>query len=205
VGGFVGKNAGIIEESYTAAGTLTDYNTAPNFGGFAGENTATGVITDAYSTRLYGYRSDVEWSAGFVYSNAGVIRNAYAISSSNSRNNIYYGFAQNNTGRLENVYWTADSYGGGSELPRPTAGAAFLIIDAAKNFSAYNFGANMTDKWGAAQSGHPILRNIPVYITTSGVPAYYGGATSDIGSVRFYSQRKDPGESAAGVGERGGY
>ena len=182
-GGFVGRNAGIIEESYTAAGTLTDYNTAPNFGGFAGENT--GVIADAYSTRLYGYRSDVEWSAGFVYSNSGVIRNAYAISSANNRNNIYYGFALNNTGTLENIYWSADSYGGGYELPRQTIGATFLDIDSAKNISAYNFGANMTDAWGAAQSGHPILRNIPVYIATGSASSYYGGATSEINSLRL--------------------
>ena len=183
VGGFVGKNAGIIEESYSASGSLTDYNTAPNFGGFVGENT--GVIADAYSTRLYGYRSDVEWSAGFAYSNSGVIRNAYAVSSANNRNNVYYGFSRNNTGTLENVYWTANIYGGGFDLPRQTTGATFLTIDAAKNFSSYNFVANMPDIWGASQSGHPILRNIPVYIRTDNDSSFYGGATSGISSLKL--------------------
>ena len=187
VGGFVGKNAGNIEESYTASGALTDYNTAPNFGGFVGENTASGVITNAYSTRLYGYRTDVEWSAGFVYNNAGVIRNAYAVSSANNRDNVYYGFARNNTGVLENIYWSANSYGGGADLPRQTVGTTFLTIDAAKNFSAYNFGANVANIWGASQSGHPILRNIPVYIVTSGTPAYYGQATSNINSLKLFA------------------
>ena len=187
VGGFVGRNAGIIEEAYAASGSLADYNTAPNFGGFVGENTASGVIADAYSTKLYSYRSDVEWSAGFAFGNAGVIRNAYAISSANNRNNVYHGFALNNTGALENIYWSANTYGGGLELPRQTPGTAFLTIDAAKNFSAYNFGADMQDIWGASQSGHPILRNIPVYIRTDGAPSRYGAATSDIVSLKLYA------------------
>ena len=187
VGGFVGRNAGIIEESYSASGSWFAYNTAPNFGGFVGENTASGVIADAYSTRFYGALSNAEWNAGFAYSNAGVIRNAYAVSSANNRNNVYYGFAQNNTGALENIYWTANASGGGSDLPRQTTGATFLTIDAAKNFSTYNFGANMPDIWGESQSGYPILRNIPVYIMTDNVSSYYGGATSDISSLKLYA------------------
>ena len=185
VGGFAGRNAGTIEESYTASETPSDYNTAPNFGGFVGENT--GLIADAYSTKLYGYYSNVNWTAGFVYDNAGVIRNAYAISSANNRNNVYHGFALNNTGALENVYWTATSYGGGLELPIQTPGAAYLNIDAAKNFSAYNFGAVMSDRWGASQSGHPLLRNIPVYIRTDNDPAIYGRATLDTGPLKIYA------------------
>ena len=185
VGGFAGKNAGIIEESYTASEAPSDYNTAPNFGGFVGENT--GVIADAYSTRLYSYRTDVNWTAGFAYDNAGVIRNAYAVSSANNRSNVYHGFALNNTGTLENAYWTSTSYGGGAELPRQTPGAAYLSIDAAKNFSAYNFGAGMSDRWGASQSGHPLLRNIPVYIRPDGDSAIYGRATFDTGSLKIYA------------------
>ena len=183
VGGFVGKNTGTIRESYTSDGTT---NTAPRYGGFAGENT--GLIENAYTTRLNDYRVE-NWDAGFVYRNSGTIRNAYATMVSNNINGVRYGFAQTNTGILENVYWyeleRAWSFG---QPPPPstdvwqTPGAIQLNKDTVTDFSSYSFGASLPDIWGQSQSGYPILRNTPVLVHTITIPIY-GSATSYVSSL----------------------
>ena len=181
VGGFVGRNNGTIRESYTAAEASSFfYDDAPQFGGFAGENT--GLIENAYSTRLNTGNKSSNWDAGFVYSNTGTIRNAYATMMSMNTNTATgrYGFAWSNSGKLENVYWYAVDPQAIYVVPviatevQPTSGSTRLTKDTVNNFASYNFGA----VWGAAQSGIPILRNIPVNIFTRSDITYGSGITA---------------------------
>ena len=190
-GGFVGGNNGTIRESWTGIDYTSIRNIAPQFGGFAGENT--GTIENAYSTRLNGGNTtDSVWNAGFVYRNTGTIRNAYAtMASKNTLNTERYGFAWSNSGTLENVYWYADTamppYTGQPPARTtevlPTIDARLLSKDSVYNFSSYNFGSNMSDVWGRAQSGLPVLRNIPVYISTTANISYGNSISSGLTAV----------------------
>ena len=85
-GAFVGQNSGTIDQSYAATGYTNGYSagTNPNLAGFVWQNTATGVITNAYSTYAYSTgataaKSDfLSVDCRFVYNNAGTISSAYA-------------------------------------------------------------------------------------------------------------------------------
>jgi filamentous hemagglutinin family protein len=180
VGGFTGKNAGTIRESYTAGSG--SYDTAPRFGGFVGENS--GLIENAYSTRLTSISASANWDAGFVYKNYGTIRNAYATMLSRNNNGVRYGFARENIGTLENVYWNAGKMELSVSEVMPTSGAIHLSQSDAGTLSGYNFGVNMSNFWGESKSGYPVLRNIPVTVRVDSIPTY-GSATSSVNSLHL--------------------
>ena len=91
-GAFVGKNAGIISTSYVKNTSLTNYSTSETTNktaGFAGENskeihysfveaTNTKTSTNPYSTGSVIENKGNGIVSGFVYSNSGIITNAYA-------------------------------------------------------------------------------------------------------------------------------
>lgn len=208
-GSFVGKNTGTIDESYACWSYGEDYSTGPQLGGFVGENTATGRITNAYTTSLYNDGQNkvlTKWNAGFAYKNAGTIENAYAtMYSANSTNPERFGFVKENTGAITNGYWYADAaseatavtdnpISGVTHFTDTVAGDGTVTMSAATKaatFSNYAFSSGPSI-WAASVSGYPILKNLPVYVMTdvSSAPAIpvYGVATSDANTLNLLAR-----------------
>jgi len=199
-GCFVGKNTGIINESYAATKQSGDYSTAPRLGGFVGENS--GTIANAYSTALYMDKhlsTDANWSAGFAYRNTGTIKNAYSTAYS-TNNTARCGFVCPNddgsTGTIENAYWYAlvgtDATTGATIGSTPTnTSAAKNLNDSTAAATFANYKGFDTAIWGASKSGYPILNNLLVYVSTlapdNGVAntPVYGSATSDVTTLNL--------------------
>ena len=175
-GGFVGNNTGAIDQCYAYAGSASNYSTAPHLGGFVGNNS--GTITNAYTTSLYSTNASAKWDAGFAYQNSGTITNAYATSySGNTLNTARYGFVANNTNPtgITNAYWYSNVASGDTAVTDGSAATSLTSTQAA-TYSSYSFSGS---DWAASMSGYPILKNLPVYISTNtySVPTY-GSATA---------------------------
>jgi filamentous hemagglutinin family protein len=182
-GGFAGLNNGTIDQSYSMADpeqevTLFGLTTA----GFVGVNN--GTITNAYSTVL----ADIfdfdgaNWTAGFAYKNAGTISNAYTIASAFGTG-PQYGFVFQNTGTITNAYWNADpsTLDGSGSTATPLSATQAAITASYVGFDPAI--------WGASVSGYPVLRNLPVYVsTTPGAIPVYGSAAGDIRTLSLTVQ-----------------
>ncbi|WP_020175956.1 filamentous hemagglutinin N-terminal domain-containing protein [Methyloferula stellata] len=208
VGGFVGVNSGTIERSYSGnIVRFTSDSTVSNEGVFVGWNTSTGTIDQSYSYTKYTGTSTYDtgnYLGGFVGLNDGWIENAYATSLNNSSStspNWMGGFAYNNTGKIENAY-AASSYnkGGtsadgfvyhntgtltndyysvvvGSGTVNNNSGVKALSTGG--TVASYGFDSQF---WAMSYSGYPILKNIMVYVGTSGTaPSYGADSTSALG------------------------
>lgn len=115
LGGLVGTNAGTLDSSWFG-GTVTDANW-PGAGGLVSFNTATGVISNSYSTAAVNglLRSTV---AGLVLRNEGLISGSHATGavSTPGINNYNAGLVARNrgTGVIINSYATGNVIGGGT-------------------------------------------------------------------------------------------
>jgi filamentous hemagglutinin family protein len=170
-GGLVGWNTGTIDQSavYATGSSLT--LTGGKLGGFAGENA--GSISNSYTALANG-----DWAAGFAYRNSGSIVASYASGiMPTAVNRARSGFVADNTGgSITRAYWSFTSSSGISD-PTDTSGAIGLTAAQGARLGSYaGFDGSI---WGAAKSGHPILRNLPVFISNSGAPSY-GAATADV-------------------------
>ncbi len=161
-GGFVGLNKGTVDQSYS---TLDTPNSAEslfgNFiGGFVGQNI--GTISNAYTTSLTDQGSS-NWLAGFAYRNSGTIRDSYSLSYGFGVPPQYGFVADNSGGTIINSYWNS----GFASLLVDGAGSTATMLDGTQVdvFSKYvGFDPAV---WAAAGSGLPILRNTPVYVSSS--------------------------------------
>ncbi|WP_210242988.1 beta strand repeat-containing protein [Nitrobacter winogradskyi] len=177
-GGFVGKNTGTIDQSFSYRGTNTSsiFSSAPDLGGFVGWNT--GTITNAYTTSLNTVTAaapaTATWGAGFVFKNEGTISSAFATSywTNTAAAEAGKGFVADNTGgTLNNVYWSAAS-ASGTPLVTDSSSATRLAAADATVFANYvGFESNI---WAASKSGFPALRNIMVYAGNALAGTQYG-------------------------------
>jgi filamentous hemagglutinin family protein len=190
-GGFVGQNTGLIDQSYSATDPESETSLTGKFvAGFVGTNS--GRITNAYTTSLTDPEGNTasNWTAGFAYQNSGTINNAYTVFTALGTNQ-HVGFVVANTGTISNAYWYSQP--GGSPVT-DTSPAVSLNGTQAVTFSSYA-GFDPAN-WGASVSGFPILRNLPVYISTnaSSVPTYgntggtIGGLDASIAALSLVAQ-----------------
>ena len=164
VGGFVGLNTGTIDQAYVAAGKTSSVTN--NFAGFVYTNAAGGTISNAYVDGTKFTSTDVGGALlyGFVSTNAGAIRDSYAIFGSVQGTVQRYGFAQSSTGTLTNTYWSATPTNGAPALDN-TAGSHELAAADAIHLANYTF-SDMT-LWGSSSAGYPLLSQLPVYVRTA--------------------------------------
>ena len=150
VGGFVGKNTGIISSSYVSNTSIVSHaeENDGKLAGFVGSNEAKGTnvgqISYSYvrasdsaltSTSVFNSGSRIESTtdsrvAGFVHSNAGVINNAFANIELKTTSKFVAGFVDNNSGRISECYaaTTMNGVEGGSDISeRPFIGVDDLI------------------------------------------------------------------------------
>jgi filamentous hemagglutinin family protein len=189
-GGFVGLNTKTIDQSYSAPANTGSFQAGRVVAGFVGENAATGVITNSYTTSVNVNFASATWDAGFVYRNAGKISNAYVIGYALGTKQRY-GFVFDNTGgTIQNSYWSATEASGAAPVI-DSSPATRLTVAEGTSFASYaNFD---TAIWGAAKSGQPILRNILLNI--SNTATIYGNATSNIASLNLTAQGLQGGDS----------
>ena len=116
VGGFVGSNTGDITSCYADVSNMGDrLNTSmpvTGYGGFAGENTDDGSITESYSLSpvfVNTFDEDI-YVGGFVGENTGnaEISHAYAAGSADDLDKTAGGVAGFNTATLDVVYYNED-------------------------------------------------------------------------------------------------
>ncbi|WP_241911846.1 filamentous hemagglutinin N-terminal domain-containing protein [Telmatospirillum siberiense] len=177
VGAFVGLNGstGTIDQCYAYDSYAAKYYKAPFLAGFVWEND--GTITNSYTTALSTSASaNQTWNAGFVGVNTGTgtISNSYATeySNANTANTARYGFVETNTGTITNADWYATYASGGVTVSDSATGVTQLTSPTTS--SLYD-GFSSSD-WALSASGLPILKNILIYVTSSGVT--YGTAIS---------------------------
>lgn len=120
IGGLVYKNEGKIVSSAVEDNALIySYNInlektiLVEVGGFVAQNTSSGSISMSHTTLNYdktsqivkGFMSTKDESAGFVYSNAGKIKNCYVqIAQIGDHNNVFCGFVYTNSGSISTCY-----------------------------------------------------------------------------------------------------
>ncbi len=102
VGGLVGQNYGVINQSYASANVI---NGSVNIGGLVGQNE--GVISESYAT---GYVSSKEQVGGLVGLNYGVINHSYASVDVSGDDNVG-GLIGNNFGTVSNSFWDVETSG----------------------------------------------------------------------------------------------
>ncbi len=177
-GGFVGQNNGTIDQCYAY---MSGTNQAATLAGFVYDNTATGKITNSYTTALYTTDPSSQWNAGFAYTNEGTISSAYATEySGNTANAARYGFVESNTGTITNAYWYAATASGATPVTDGTGSTATQLTDATAAAALSSYTGFNSSIWGQGQAGFPVLRNIMVYIYTdtstdwwtAGIPTY---------------------------------
>ncbi|WKW51488.1 two-partner secretion domain-containing protein [Rhodomicrobium lacus] len=175
-GEFVGKNTGTIDQAYSAGPFIGSLNYGTNLAGFVGENTATGRITNAYTTNLYSTSPTSNWAAGFAYINAGTISNSYATGYVSTAKTVS-GFAATNTGTISNAYYYVNGVSGFTVTS--TTGATALSSTTAPLLSSYSgFDSSI---WSVSARGFPILSNTPVYVWGYSNAVY--GATNSVDTL----------------------
>lgn len=158
-GGFVGKNEGIIEESY-ATGAM---GSKGYLGSFVGENS--GRISNAYAS---GNVTGSTNGAGFVYNNTatGIIEHAYTTAGVYGSYLHRFGFAHTNAGTLSDVYWNSTT---GTSLMSDVTDAYAASLTNEQAHDIVNYLGFDTTIWGVSTVGYPTLKNIPIKViqTTS--------------------------------------
>jgi hypothetical protein len=110
VGGFVGENAGLISESFSAV----DVAAFENFGGLVGENVSGAIIIDCYSMGDVLVRHDYVYNGGGLWgSNSGVVQNCYTTGRFRDEERTYFHSALGNNfgGTVTSTYWNVNAYG----------------------------------------------------------------------------------------------
>ena len=175
--GFAGLNTGTIDQSYAYMGA-NDYTaqiSGAHVAGFVGDNA--GTISNSYTTALNAYPQI--WDSAFAYINSGTISNSYAIARAASTTLPSYGFVSiNNGGTTANDYWYS-GLGASSLSDNSTANS--LTASQSTTFTSYN--GFDTSIWGVSSQGYPILKQLPVYMTTTSSVAYGSTAGSILGSL----------------------
>lgn len=86
-GGFVGTNSGTIEDSYSTGNVDTIAGFRTNFGGFVGNLSGTGKITNSYSTGNVSHSGGNGYVGGFVGNNGASTEIVNCFSTGNVTNN----------------------------------------------------------------------------------------------------------------------
>jgi filamentous hemagglutinin family protein len=207
-GGFVGLNTGTIDQSYSTLDPNFVISLSGNIvAGFAGTNT--GTITNTYTDSLTDF-DNVKWIAGFAYQNSGTISDSYSTAFAGGTP-PQYGFVFDNTGgTVTNSYWNTPAAGTGITTLDNSTATNLSDAQSAILSSYVGFDPSI---WGSSQSGYPILRNLPVYVSTIGSPAVYGNVNAAIATLATQGlQGSSPGLAVADLplgvffgGSAGGY
>lgn len=179
-GNFVGLNdeTGVIDQSFALRRYSTTTTSAgTKIGGFVGENR--GGISNSY---FYNQYSRMTWIGGFAYINSGTISSSYAQDTSVRGTTQRYGFvAIDEGGTVIDSYYSHGYYNAVVPyvLESSSATENSLVFSSIAELATAGFDTSI---WGRGSDGGPILINIPVYVSNSGVQ-YGSSGGAVIGSL----------------------
>ncbi len=169
VGGLVGNNAGLVEQSFTF-GTVNGSNNGSNIGGLVGQNS--GTLTNVYSLSTVNGGTGSTAVGGLVGNNSGTVNTSYSAGIVTGPVGQTGGLAGANSGSIaSNNYWDQNT----STQATSAGNATGLTTAAAQDQSSYS-GWDFSNVWAMTTGTYPYLQTFntnPIRtITGNGLNGY---------------------------------